>query len=179
MSGSNADITPAVTITSSSLDLPDFGVFDKSGDLWVSGDGNAEILEFTADQLGSSGAKTPSVILSSNSGSIDQPGEMAFDSKGNLWVANYANETVVMFAKKDLSASGSPTPKVTLSSSVFDGPSGLVFDSGHNLWVSNYNNGDISKFSSKQLKKTGAPTPSVLLTGVAPNSFEIIFGPVF
>jgi sugar lactone lactonase YvrE len=178
--GSNADITPAITITSSSLDDPNFDVFDKSGNLWVSSEDNSEIVEFAAEQLGSSGALTPKVVLSSNSAnSLDEPGEMAFDSKGNLWVTNFDIGTVVMFAKKQLRASGSPTPKVTLSSSVFDGPWGLAFDRGHNLWVSNYNNGTIFKFRSKQLKKSGALTPPVILQGVLSGSYGMTFGPVF
>jgi sugar lactone lactonase YvrE len=177
--GSNADITPAINITSSTLEQPNFGVFDKTGDLWVSNEGNSEVVEFSASQLGSSGAKTPTVVLSSSSGSLDEPAEMAFDSKGNLWVSNFGNSTVVMFAKKELSASGSPTPKVTLSSAEFDGAFGLAFDSGHNLWVSNIYNGNIGKLKSKHLKKSGSPTPGVVLTGVLAGSYQMIFGPVY
>ena len=176
--GSNADITPAITVMSGSLIHPSFDVFDKSGNLWVASDAGV-LLEFSAVQLRSSGAKTPTVILSSNGGSLDLPGEMAFDSKGNLWVSNFDNNTVVMFAKKDLSASGSPTPKVTVSSAVFNEPDGLAFDSGHNLWVANFSDGNLSKFRLKQSKASGSPTPPVLLTGVLPESFQMTFGPVF
>lgn len=173
VAGSNPDITPAITITSSSLDAPNFDAFDRHGNLWISNEDNAEVVEFSASQLGSSGAKAANIVLSGSS--LDAPVQMGFDTKGDLWVANFGNDTVVMFAKKDLKASGSPTPKVTLS--VLDGPFGLAFDRNKNLWISNIYDGDLFKFSSKQYKKSGAPTPAVTLTGVLSGSYEMIFGP--
>jgi len=181
--GSNTDITPAINITSTaSLNFPDFGVFDKSGNLWVSAENNSVIAEFSAAQLSSSGAKTANIVLSSSGDSLNDPGQLGFDSKGDLWVADYnggVNGTVVMFAKNQLGASGSPTPKVTLSGSAFYGPWGLALDSGGNLWVGDYSSGNVSKFSSTQLKTSGTPTPPVVLTGVLDFSYQMTFGPVF
>lgn len=180
--GSNPDITPNITITSSSLNFPDFGVFDKSGNLWVSAESNSVIAEFSAAQLGSSGAKTANIVLSSNGDSLADPGQIVFDGKGDLWVADYnsgASGTVVMFAKSQLRASGSPTPKVTLSGSAFEGPWSLTLDSGGNLWVGDYSSNNVSKFSSTQLKTSGTPTPPVVLTGVLDYSYQMTFGPVF
>ncbi len=181
--GSNPDITPNINITSTaSLDYPDFGVFDKSGNLWVSAENNSVVAEFSAAQLGSSGAKTAHIALSSNGSSLYDPGQMGFDSKGNLWVANYnggINGTVVMFAKSQLRASGSPTPKVTLGGSAFEGPWSLALDSGGNLWVGDYSSYNVSKFSSTQLKTSGTPTPPVILTGVLDYAYQMTFGPVF
>jgi sugar lactone lactonase YvrE len=172
--------SPAVRVSSdASLDGPEFGVFDKSDNLWISSEDNSEVEEFTASQLGSSGDKTPAVILSANSGSLDSPEQLAFDHKGNLWVANAGNATVVMFAKKQLKASGMPVPAVTLSSSAFDEPTGLAFDGSGNLWVSNLTGGQISKFTSKQLRKSGSPTPKIAITGVLGESHQMTFGPVF
>jgi sugar lactone lactonase YvrE len=178
--GSNPNIVPAINITSTAeLDIPDFGAFDKSGNLWVSSNNNSQIVKFTASQLGSSGDKAPAVILTSTSNSLDFPGQLVFDHSGNLWVSNLDNGTVVMFAKKNLRASGSPTPKVTLNSTPI-GPLGLAFDSGHNLWVAGSGDGTIGKYTSKQLKKGGSPAPAVLLTGaLATGNFQMTFGPVF
>lgn len=179
----NADGNPtstAVDITANaSLDGPEFGVFDKSDNLWLSSENNSQVEEFTASQLDSSGDKTPAVILSANSGSLDLPGQLVFDHKGNLWVANLDNATVVMFAKKQLKASGMPVPAVTLSGSAFDNPWGLAFDRGNTLWVSNFIGGQISKFSSKQLHKSGSPTPRTAITGVLGHSQQMTFGPFF
>lgn len=91
--------SPAIDITSNaSLDGPEFGVFDRSGNLWLSSENNSEVEEFAASQLGSSGDKTPAVILSDN-GRLNLPGQLVFDKGGSLWVANLGNATVVKFAK--------------------------------------------------------------------------------
>ncbi len=171
--------SPAVRVSSDSLNDPEFGVFDNSDNLWLSNQGNSEIAEFKASQLVSSSDQTPAVILSANGESLDFPGQLAFDHKGNLWVANLANSTVVMFAKKQLTATGTPIPKVTLNGSEFDGPQGLAFDAKENLWVANYIGGQISKISAKQLRKSGSPTPPIAITGVLENSHQMTFGPVF
>jgi sugar lactone lactonase YvrE len=172
--------TPAIDITSNaSLDGPEFGVFDNSDNLWLSSEENSQVEEFTASQLSSSGDKTPAVILSANSGSLDLPAQLVFDHKGNLWVANLGNATVVMFAKKQLKASDMPVPTVTLSSSAFDDPSGLAFDGGETLWVSSFIGGDISKFTSKQLRKSGSPVPQTAITGALVNSHQMTFGPFY
>ncbi len=171
--------SPMVRVTSNALNDPEFGVFDKSDDLWLSNLGNSEIAEFKASQLVSSSEQTPAVILSNNGESLDFPGQLAFDHKGNLWVANLANSTVVMFAKKQLKASGMPVPKITLNSKAFDEPQGLAFDGKGNLWTSNFIGGEISKLSAKQLRKNGSPTPPIAITGVLTNSHQMTFGPVF
>ena len=97
--------------------------------------------------------------------SLDEPGEIAFDQKGNLWVPNYGADTVVEYAKDQLTSSGNPAPTVKLSSAIFDEPLGAVFDSSGNLVVMNYYNGTIAKFTPKQLKASGAPVPKVSVTG--------------
>lgn len=175
--GSNANITPNVTITSSALEEPSFGVFDKSGNLWVSSPDNSQVVKFGKSQLGSSGTKTPEVILSGSG--LNEPEELAFDSKGNLWVENYLSNTVVKFGKSQLKKSGNPTPEVTLSGSAIFEPNGLAINNAGSLWFSEYDNGDISEFTSMQLKTSGTPTPPVVLTGFLPLSWQMTFGPVF
>lgn len=180
-------ILPALTITATAdLDFPNFAVFDKSGNLWVTSEDSSTIVEFAANQLKSSGDKTPAVILSDDgSGSIDEPGQAAFDGSGNLWVPNYGNSTVVMFKKSDLGSSGSPTPKITLmdasvmSSDSLDGPWGLTFRGKGALWVSNYSSGNISMFIPSQIKSSGAPVPKVFLKGAAIDAYQLTFGPAF
>jgi sugar lactone lactonase YvrE len=171
-------VTPAVTITDTTdLASPAFAAFDKAGNLWVSSEGNAQVVEFAKSQLTSGGALTPTVIVS---GSLNDPGQLAFDSRGNLWVTNSGNSTVVEFAKADLSSTGSSTPAVVLSddgSGSLDVPWGLQFDSQHRLWVFNYLTGTISEFVPSQLKASGSPTPQVSLTGLPLYSAQLTFGP--
>jgi len=163
----SGNITPRVVITSADLDAPNFMTFDKAGNAWVdSKDGN-QIAEFTAGELTSSGRKSADVLLSDdgNCTNLCSPGEIAFDPRGNLWVPNEDADTVVEYAKDQLTMSGKPAPMVTLSSAIFDAPWGAVFDNGGNLVVMNYSDGTIAKFTSGELRLSGAPIPEVSVTG--------------
>src|SRR5271170_254908 len=179
--GSN-NITPAIVISSTDLSTggPDFITFDGSGDAWVDNEIESKIVEFTASQLKTGGTQTAAVVLTTDgSGSLNYPGEPAFDGKGNLWVANYHGDSLVEFTKKQLKTSGSPTPAVTLTDNdgSLIGPWGAAFDGSGDLLISNFDGGSISKFTPNQLKATGAPVPPVFLTDEAKESYQLIFGP--
>ncbi len=65
---------------------------------------------------------------------------LAFDSSGNLYAANYGNDTISKF-----DASGGYVSNI---SSNLSGPWGLAFDSSGNLYAGNPNQNTISKFNS-------------------------------
>ena len=90
---------------------------------------------------------TPSATLG---GGIERPCALAFDTSGNLYVANNGNGTVSRFAP------GTTAPDATLTVS---GASALVFDAGGNLYVTGLST--VSEFAP------GATTPSALLTGLS------------
>ncbi len=71
---------------------------------------------------------------------LDDPIGLAFDSSGNLYVANNANNTIEKF---DSNGNGT-----VFASSGLDNPAGLAFDSGGNLYVANFNANDIEKFDA-------------------------------
>jgi hypothetical protein len=178
LAAGSGDVTPAIVITSTDLDLPFFVTFDKAGNAWVDSAQNNKIAEFSASQLTSGGSKLATVLLSDDgSFSISHPAEIAFDKKGNLWVPNFFGGTVVEFAKGQLTSSGNPAPTVKLSSAIFDEPFGAVFDSKGDLVVMNVADGTIAKFTAKQLKVSGAPVPKVSVTGTQNDNYQIIFGP--
>ena len=108
---------PAVTLESNGTNLvsPVGLTFDKAGDLWVTNNFGDSVVEFTASQLGSSGGPTPAVMISANNGSLSGPIGLAFDASGNLWVANGGNNRVIAYSSSQLSASGAPTPAITVS----------------------------------------------------------------
>ena len=86
---------------------------------------------------------------------LNDPFALAFDSSGNLYVANYGGTTVSEFAP------GSITATVTLTG--LSEPEALVFDSSGNLYVANDGIGDgttVSEFAP------GSTTPSATLTGL-------------
>jgi hypothetical protein len=178
LAGSGGSLTPFVVISSGDLSAPDFVTFDAAGDAWVDNLAGG-IAEFSASQLTSGGSKPANVVLSDDGSgtSLNEPGEIAFDKKGNLWVANDGADTVVEYAKSQLGASSDSAPMVKLTSAIFDGPWGTVFDSKGDLIVMNFHNGTIAKFGAKQLKGTGAPVPEVSITGNGGGDDQIIFGP--
>jgi sugar lactone lactonase YvrE len=183
LAAGSGDITPAIIITLSGLQNPNFVTFDKAGNAWVDneGEGNNEIAEFSASQLTSSGTKTPAVLISDDGSgtSLSNPGEIAFDKKGNLWVPSFDSNTVVEYAKNQLGNSGNPSPAVKLSSAIFDGPGAAVFDSKGNLLITNINSGTIAKFTPDQLTVSGAPIPKIVVTAPQTNQTQITFGPAF
>lgn len=177
--GSGNLTSPAVVITSSELIGGLFVAFDAAGNAWMNSWENDTIVEFSAAQLASSGSKPPSVVLSDDGSgtSLSNPQEIAFDKKGDLWVANLASDTVVEYAKHQLTSSGHPAPAVKLNNSMFDGPSGLAFNPKGSLVVMNNFGGTIFEFTAKQLKASGKPVPKSTVTGTEDGEFQIIFGP--
>ena len=78
-----------------------------------------ELVEFTRDQLKTSGSPTPAVTIKStgpdSSGSLWGPYALAFTADGDAWVSNYDKPTTVEFAEEQLSKSGAPTPIRTIA----------------------------------------------------------------
>ena len=86
-------------------------------------------------------------------GLTDPDARIAFDSSGNLYVANPGANTVSKFAP------GSTTASATITG--LDFPDALAFDSSGNLYVINNNISTISKFGP------GGTTPIATLTGLS------------
>jgi len=132
---SEANPAPTVTIsTSGGAQL----VFDSSGNLWlVTGGGpycfgtpcTNQVLEFTQNELSTSGSPAPAVTISSTksgpSGSIYGPYSLAFNSAGDLWVENFDNNSTVEFSPSELATSGSPVP----IRAIFGSKTGMNFPS--------------------------------------------------
>ena len=159
--------TPKVTIsaTAGSISSPFALAFDSVGDLWLANYSSDTLVEFTPSQLAATGSPTPNVTVSATGGSIDGPLGLAFDSSGDLWVANGSGEDLVEFTPGQLAATGSPTPNVTVTHSLSD-PVGLAFDSSGDLWAANNAIGTLVEFTPSQLAATGSPTPAVTIEGM-------------
>ena len=70
---------------------------------------------------------------------LSGPAGLAFDSSGNLYVANHSNDTI-----SKVTPSGSVS---TFASVGLSGPDGLAFDASGNLYVANYSNDTVSKMT--------------------------------
>ncbi len=163
--------TPNVTINSSAFTFPQQAVFDSKGDLWVSDNGSNAVFEFMPSQLMASGiAVTPNITIKSNPAFTGALG-IAFDTAGDLWIANNGTTTIFEFNAAALpTASGSVTltPNIMLSDDgkqSIQGPWALAFDSSGNLWSSNANAPNtVVQFSKISLTASGSPTPAITLS---------------
>jgi hypothetical protein len=179
---------PVAIITSTSFAFPQQSVFDSKGNQWVTDHNNNTVLVFTASQLSATGtnATVPAVVISS--AAFNGPLGIAFDSSGNLWIANNGGvpvagsttgamsatgTSIVEFAAASLPVPGSGmltpdlTPGITLTddgNNSIQGPWELAFDSSGNLWSSN-SGGTFSlvEIAKASLAAAGAPTPAVTI----------------
>ena len=126
---------------------------------------------------GATGNVAPVSTVSGVGTTLNTPYYMALDPSGNVWVANFAANTVVEYTQAQLAVGGAPAPTVTLSAtaSSIDGPSYLAFDRAGNLWVANQvasTTGSVVEFTPSQLTTSGAPTPKVTVTSNGSGSIN-------
>ncbi|MGO9965420.1 MAG: hypothetical protein ACLPUG_18610 [Acidimicrobiales bacterium] len=138
-------------------------VFDRSGNLWSGG--TDTVFEFAKAHLAKSGYPTPQVTIASES--LGGPCRPAFDSSGDMWVANYHGATVVEFTKADLARSGSPAPQVMIFPNSLSNPGSVALDSSGDLWVPNAGTNAIFEFAKAQLAKSGFRAPAENIAGPA------------
>ena len=149
--------------------------FDPSGNLWVADSENNSIVEFKAPFTT---GESSSIVIGEysdgqpNATNLDQPYGIAFDSSGNLWVADASDNRVVEYAAPlSNNEAASLVLGQTSLTSVTDndakanmsGPEGIAFDHG-NLWVADTDNSRILEFAQpfsngeEASQVIGAPT---------------------
>jgi sugar lactone lactonase YvrE len=137
--------------SSTGLNAPDGVAFDPGGNLWVVDTNNNRVLEYTAPFASGEAASVvigePDFTSSSSAttaAGLNQPEALAFDSSGNLWVADALNSRVLEYTspfstgesatlvigEKDFVTAIDQVTKAGMST-----PSGLAFDHTGNLWV--------------------------------------------
>jgi sugar lactone lactonase YvrE len=110
-------LVPNVIISSPSVDGPGQMAFDTSGNLWVTNSANATVAGFTPSQLAASGSPAANVVITVVDGAATAPTPwgLQFDQNNRLWVFDYTSGDIVKYAPVQLTASGSPTPRITLT----------------------------------------------------------------
>ncbi|MGH2872311.1 MAG: IPT/TIG domain-containing protein, partial [Solirubrobacteraceae bacterium] len=138
--------------------------------IWVANTPANTLTEYS----GSAGADaTPIVTISSSSGSLNEPEDVALDGHGDLWVADTGSDAVVEYAKDQLAASGTPTPALTLGAAGgLDRPAGLAFDAAGDLWVSNAGNDTVVEYTARQLAQGSDASPATTITSTPDGSLD-------
>jgi sugar lactone lactonase YvrE len=132
--------------------------FDRKGNLWVLGATTADppLARYPAGVLGTSGAKTADVTITSPSFGGGSPGPkvVAFDRNGNLWVSVVWADKVVRFTPGQIARSGNPTPAIERTG--INGPSGIVFDIGGRMFVASAADKKILRIDANHLEGPGS-----------------------
>ena len=175
--GASQFTTSSVATTASGLNYPHDVAFDHSGNLWVTDSENSRILEYAypfsdgqaatveIGQPAGAGAFTTRLDPSPpTAGSLSYPEHIAFDSSGNLWVADDGNDRVLEFvpgtsgcaaghlcngmaASLVLGQSSFTTSRSGTNASDFFHPKALAFDPSGNLWVVDTTNDRVLEFA--------------------------------
>jgi hypothetical protein len=176
--GPPGDTVSLTGITTSGLTWAPVGLaVDAQGNLWVSaqprnppsGSGVPAyiVAEFTAAAVQSSGAPTPTLVLTGPNATGAGPA-MAFDSAGDLWTANADLGTLTEFAAASLTAGSNPAPAVTLTGGTFDGVGDIAIDADGILYVGGGAFGSpgpgIFALPASARTSSGSPTPTLSYT---------------
>ncbi len=155
-------------VIANSLHFPSSMIFDSSGNLWVADLRNNRVLEYTVPfsthEAASLVLGQPDFVsnIANNGGisatSLSSPFALAFDSSGNLWVADSGNARTLKFTapfSTHEAASlvlGQPDFVSNIANnggisatSLYD-PLGMAFDISGNLWVADQTNNRILEY---------------------------------
>jgi sugar lactone lactonase YvrE len=152
------------TVTQSGIVAPTALAFDSHGNLWVADQGSNRVLEYKAPL---SNHEAASIVLGQSSftsrdyttsaTTLNVPDGIAFDSSGNLWVADATNNRVVEYTapfsngeaasvaigQKDFTSNGMNTTATTLNQ-----PEAVAFDSSGHLWVADALNSRVLEYTA-------------------------------
>jgi len=163
---------PGLQGTQTTLNAPAGITFDSSGNLWTADESNYRVLEFKAPF---SSGEAASVVLGQDNftartfpnepncppacntptkATLNDPSDVAFDSAGNLWVADRSDSRVVEFSPPFSNGQSASVVLggecaifgVVLAANCFDVTDGIAIDHSGTLWVSDSSNGRILGF---------------------------------
>ena len=136
----------------------------------VTNTGNGTPGSIATYPLPSTGNVAPSTMITSPTPGVYRPYDVAADSSGDLWVPDTSTGSINEYAAAQLTASGDPTPAVTISGDTH-GAISLAFDSSGNLWVLNADSSNIWEYAKADLISSGSPAPTTVISGSS-NSID-------
>lgn len=134
------------------------GIAFYHGDLWVGDDGAGKVFEFTPPFTSS---EAPAMSIS-----VTSPKGIAFDSQGNLWVAEGTTGTIGVI--RNPATAPTPGGSITFSNGNM---TDVAFDSQGNLWASDSGNNAVFEISSSFsiVRDLSVYSPSALAFGQNDN----------
>jgi sugar lactone lactonase YvrE len=182
-------------VSKTGLNAPNSLAFDSSGDLWVV-DGH-RVLEYATPLITHEAATlvigqntfTNSSTATTTTG-LNLPNGLAFDSSGNLWVADTLNDRVlqykapfstfeaasVVIGQTSFTNSTQPYP-INPTLTGLDQPTGIAFDSSGNLWVADWVDARVLEYGgsaaatiSSSTTSTSAPSSTSSSSSTAPST---------
>ena len=155
--------SPSVILGGSNTQLnePDAIAFDPDGNLWVANVGSDTLIEFTAAQLKSGGNVAPAgKTISGDATDLNFPYDIAIDTTGNIYVANYSGNSITVYDFGNQSGNVTPDQDIVGVATLLSSPLGVAVDSSSNIYVSQ--NGHLLSFAAGATGNV-APTASGLL----------------
>ena len=158
--GEYSDYQPNAT----NLGQPYGIAFDSSGNLWVADSDDNRVVEYRAPLTTGEAASLvigqPNLTSSTNDNAqsnMSEPEDVAFDSSGNLWVADTDNSRVLEFAQPFSDGETASTVVGAPNFTTFAGndtqsaitlPEAIAFDHSGDLWVSDSGNSRVLEFAA-------------------------------
>ncbi|HEU4324127.1 MAG TPA: NHL repeat-containing protein [Roseiflexaceae bacterium] len=184
----------ASACTATGMSNPAGIAVDSAGALWVADSGGNRVLRFHSAATLNNGASASGVLgqpdlttcdstASPTASTLANPGDVAVDNAGRLWVADTGGNRVLRFdqaaSKVDGAAADGVLGQSTFGTgdggatqSTFRQPLGIAADASGTLWVSDANNSRVLRFANAAAKANGANADGVLgqstFTGTSP-----------
>lgn len=176
-------VGPATASASSLKTASGISVDPVSGKVFVSSPSDNRILRFANSAALANGASAEAVIGQPDyttitpglsNAKLNSPYGIHVDGSGRLWVADYSNKRVLMYANAASLPEFGATATLVLGQPDFDtgtpgttaakmgGPNGIFVDAQDNLWVADYSNNRVVKFANASSLSNGASANSVL-----------------
>jgi sugar lactone lactonase YvrE len=161
----------ACTLSQTGLCYPQGITFDSSGNLWVADSYSNRVVEFVKGPSGFTNDQAESVVLgqtdftskvsATTRSNMALPAALAFDSAGNLWVADWENNRVLKFDKGSSGFTNGQVASLVLGQSTFTdgtyvtttqsgmhGPEDVVVSPSGFVWVADMFNNRILGFAN-------------------------------